>query len=192
MSWKLISAAHRHECIAGAGSGRGGGGLRAGCAGSARRIGRRAARSRSYTAKGNRRSFGCGRSLDIVLSNRQIAQELGLNDSDVQETTTHLRQRLAARTPAVALSGEVEIDEVYVLAGHEGNPAAVQKTRAGRRNRLKRMFPRRNRQRQRIPKRIQHVRLTCLIFFSGHTPSSSMSTWGKYGKSKYPRQEFPC
>ena len=57
---------------------------------------------------------------------------------------------------------------------------------------FQRMFPRRNRQRQRIPKRIQHVRLTCLIFCSGHTPSSSMSTWGKYGKSKYPRQEFPC
>jgi hypothetical protein len=36
------------------------------------------------------------------------------------------------------LSGEVEIDEVYVVAGHKGNPpAARKKARKGRRNRLK-------------------------------------------------------
>jgi transposase-like protein len=36
------------------------------------------------------------------------------------------------------MSGETECDEVYIVAGHKGNPAAVQKKgRKGRRNRLK-------------------------------------------------------
>ena len=36
------------------------------------------------------------------------------------------------------MSGEVECDEVYVIAGHKGNPEAVRrKGRKGRRNRLK-------------------------------------------------------
>ena len=34
--------------------------------------------------------------------------------------TEQLRCGLAARTPAVKLTGEVEIDEVYVVAGHKG------------------------------------------------------------------------
>ena len=61
------------------------------------------------------------------LSNQQIARELSLNASDVQDMTAHLRQGLAAKAPSPVLSGEVEIDEVYVNAGHKGNPAAVQK-----------------------------------------------------------------
>ena len=68
--------------------------------------------------------------MGLNLSNRQIAHELGLNESDVQEMTTHLREGLAAKAPPVVLSGEVEIDEVYVVAGHKGNPAAVQKKAA--------------------------------------------------------------
>jgi hypothetical protein len=32
--------------------------------------------------------------------------------------------------PDVALAGEVEIDEVYVVAGHKGQPAAVAKRAA--------------------------------------------------------------
>jgi hypothetical protein len=57
---------------------------------------------------------------------------LNLNANDVQDMTTHLRQGLAAKAPAPVLSGEVEIeiDEVYVTAGHKGNPAAVQKKAA--------------------------------------------------------------
>ena len=50
--------------------------------------------------------------------------------SNVQDMTTHLRQGLAAKAPSPVLSGEVEIDEVYVNAGHKGNPAAVQKKAA--------------------------------------------------------------
>ena len=65
--------------------------------------------------------------MGLNLSNRQIAQELDLGTSDVQVMTEHLRQGLTARTPAVILDGEIEIDEVYVVAGHKGNPAAVAK-----------------------------------------------------------------
>jgi hypothetical protein len=41
--------------------------------------------------------------------------------------TEQLRRGLVARTPEVTLAGEVEIDEVYVVAGHKGQPAAVAK-----------------------------------------------------------------
>ncbi len=76
--------------------------------------------------------------MGLNLSNRQIALELGLDASDVQAMTEQLRSGLAARTPAVELTGEVEpnarassgIDEVCVVAGHKGQPAAVTK-RAG-------------------------------------------------------------
>jgi transposase-like protein len=60
-------------------------------------------------------------------SNRQIALELGLDASDAQAMTGQLRHGLVAKTPAVELQGEVEIDEVYVVAGHKGQPAAVAK-----------------------------------------------------------------
>jgi transposase-like protein len=69
--------------------------------------------------------------MGLNLSNRQIAEELGLATSDVQAMTEHLRNGLAARTPAAKLEGEVEIDEVYVVAGHKGQPAEVVK-RGGR------------------------------------------------------------
>jgi transposase-like protein len=65
--------------------------------------------------------------MGLNLSNRQIAQELDLAASDVQAMTEALRQGLTARAPAVALGGEVEVDEVYVIAGHKGNPAALAK-----------------------------------------------------------------
>ena len=65
--------------------------------------------------------------MGLNLSNRQIAQELNLGTSDVQAMTERLRHGLAAGSPPVRLSGEVEIDEVYVVAGHKGNPAAVAK-----------------------------------------------------------------
>jgi transposase-like protein len=65
--------------------------------------------------------------MGLNLSNRQIAQELGLSQPDVQLMTEQLRTGLVARIPPVRLGGEVEIDEVYVTAGHKGNPAAVAK-----------------------------------------------------------------
>jgi len=69
--------------------------------------------------------------MGLNLSNRQIAAELGLDGSDVQAMTEHLRHGLAARMAPVTLTGEVEIDEVYVVAGHKGQPAEVVK-RGGR------------------------------------------------------------
>jgi transposase-like protein len=63
--------------------------------------------------------------MGLNLSNRQIAQELDLGVSDVQAMTEALRHGLAAKLPPARLEGEVEIDEVYVVAGHKGNPAAV-------------------------------------------------------------------
>src|SRR3712207_4416722 len=65
--------------------------------------------------------------MGLNLSTRQIAQELGLDGSDVQIMTEQLRRGLVAKAPPVRLEGEVEIDEVYVVAGHKGQPAAVAK-----------------------------------------------------------------
>src|SRR4051812_1726581 len=74
--------------------------------------------------------------MGVNLSNRQIAQELGLCESDAQ--AMGLRHGIVAKTPDVVLSGDVEFDELYVVAGHKGNPEAVRaKGRDGRRNRLK-------------------------------------------------------
>ena len=65
--------------------------------------------------------------MGLNLSSRQIAAELGLNASDVQAMTEQLRGDLVARAPEATLAGAVEIDEVYVVAGHKGQPAAVAK-----------------------------------------------------------------
>ena len=65
--------------------------------------------------------------MGLNLANRQIAAELGLGASDVQAMTEALRGGLVAKVPPVRLEGEVEIDEVYVVAGHKGQPAAVAK-----------------------------------------------------------------
>jgi hypothetical protein len=65
--------------------------------------------------------------MGLNLSSRQIAGELGLSGSDVQAMAEQLRSGLVAKAPAATLEGEVEIDEVYVVAGHKGQPAAVAK-----------------------------------------------------------------
>jgi hypothetical protein len=65
--------------------------------------------------------------MGLNLSNRQIAHELDLSESDEQEMTERLRDGIVARTPPTTLSGEAEIDEVYVVAGHKGQPAEVEK-----------------------------------------------------------------
>lgn len=65
--------------------------------------------------------------MSLNLSNQQIAQELGLNKDDVQKMTEQLRAGIVAAEPELSLSGEVECDEVYVVAGHKGHPAEVEK-----------------------------------------------------------------
>ena len=61
------------------------------------------------------------------MSNAQIAQELDLNKDDAHDMTTQLRQGIVTKKPASTLSGEVECDEVYIVAGHKGEPDEVVK-----------------------------------------------------------------
>src|SRR6476660_8831734 len=65
--------------------------------------------------------------MGLNLSNEQIAHELDLNSDDAQKMTTQLREGIVERKPKVTLSGEVECDEVYVVAGHKGKPEEVKK-----------------------------------------------------------------
>ena len=61
------------------------------------------------------------------MSNRQIARELGWDEDSVHDMATPLRKGIVARQPEVVLSGEVECDEIDVVAGHPGPPEAVKK-----------------------------------------------------------------
>ena len=74
--------------------------------------------------------------MGLNASNRQIAQELGLNESDSQEMAELLRQGIFKRRRRVCLRGVVEFDEVYVVAGHKGRPDKIV-GRKSRRNRLR-------------------------------------------------------
>lgn len=65
--------------------------------------------------------------MGLNLSNKQIAHEVDLCVSDVQRMTATLRSGVIERKPEPKLSGEVEFDEVYVVAGHKGYSAAVKK-----------------------------------------------------------------
>jgi hypothetical protein len=65
--------------------------------------------------------------MGLNLSNKQIAQELGIDPDDAQVMTSQLREGIVARKPEGTLSGEVESDEMYMVAGHKGHPAAVAK-----------------------------------------------------------------
>ena len=63
----------------------------------------------------------------VVALGKQIANELDMNRCDVQAMVQQLRQGIVDHRPAVVLEGDVECDEVYVVAGHKGNPEAVKK-----------------------------------------------------------------
>ena len=65
--------------------------------------------------------------MGLNLSNTQIAQELDLNEDDVQRMSQQLRSGIVAKKPEVILEGEVECDEVYVVAAHKGQPDAAKK-----------------------------------------------------------------
>lgn len=76
--------------------------------------------------------------MGLNLSNQQIAQELDLDPDDVQEMAAQLRAGIMVNKPPVTLTGEAECDELYLVAGHKGQPNAVRaKGRNGRRRRLK-------------------------------------------------------
>jgi transposase-like protein len=68
--------------------------------------------------------------MGLNLSNQQIAQELSLHKDDVQQMTSELREAVTDKRPEVQLSGTVEFDEVYVTAGHKGQPESVKKKAA--------------------------------------------------------------
>lgn len=74
--------------------------------------------------------------MGLNISNRQIAEELSLDESDGQTMAEQLRDGIVKRRPKVRMSGVVECDEVYVVAGHKGRPDRI-KGRAPRRRRLK-------------------------------------------------------
>jgi transposase-like protein len=65
--------------------------------------------------------------MGLNLSGLQIAQELDINKDDARAMIQQLREGIVARRPQALLEGEVECDEVYVVAGHKGHPEAVQK-----------------------------------------------------------------
>jgi transposase-like protein len=72
--------------------------------------------------------IGCLYLMGLNLSSEQIAQELDLDKDDVYQMTMQLRQGIMDNRPEVQLSGELECDEVYITAGHKGQPDIVKKT----------------------------------------------------------------
>jgi len=65
--------------------------------------------------------------MGLNLSTHQIAAELDLNKDDVQQMTSQLRSGILEKKPEVFLSGEVELDELYLIAGFKGQPEQVRK-----------------------------------------------------------------
>jgi hypothetical protein len=65
--------------------------------------------------------------MGLTLSNQPIAQELDLNKDEVHPMTCQVRAGIVTHKPPPRRSGEVECDEVYVVAGPKGHPEAVQK-----------------------------------------------------------------
>lgn len=65
--------------------------------------------------------------MGLNLSNLRIATELGLDPDSVHEMATTLREGIEQKQPQVVLSGVVECDEVYVVAGHKGHAEVVKK-----------------------------------------------------------------
>jgi transposase-like protein len=71
--------------------------------------------------------IGCLYLMGLNRSGLQIARELDINKDGARAMIQQLREGIVARRPPVALEGEVECDEVYGGAGHQGHPEAVKK-----------------------------------------------------------------
>jgi transposase-like protein len=65
--------------------------------------------------------------MGLNLSTHQIAAELDLNKDDTQQMTSQLRSGIVEKKTNVILSGVVECDELYLIAGFKGQPAEVRK-----------------------------------------------------------------
>lgn len=66
--------------------------------------------------------------MGLNLSYAQISKELGLSENDTQAMTSLLREGVYENRPTEILKGEVEFDELYIIAGHKGHPEVVKKT----------------------------------------------------------------
>lgn len=74
----------------------------------------------------------------LNLSNRQISLELNLGEKTCRKMAEQIRKGITCNQEEPILSEEVEIDEVYIVAGHKGQPQKVKEAgRPGRRRRLK-------------------------------------------------------
>ena len=65
--------------------------------------------------------------MGLNLSTSQIAKELSLNKDDAYYMSNILRSGVVEKKPNPVLSDRVECDEVYIIAGHKGNPDIVKK-----------------------------------------------------------------
>ena len=65
--------------------------------------------------------------MGLNLSTHQIAAELNLNKDDAQQMTSQLRLGIVEKKPEVVLSGKVECDELYLIAGFKGQSDEVRK-----------------------------------------------------------------
>ena len=62
--------------------------------------------------------------MGLNVSNNQIAEQLDLNRSDVQQMTYLFREGIVKKTKVI-FQNKVEFDEVYIVSGHKGHPEAV-------------------------------------------------------------------
>ena len=74
------------------------------------------------------RWLACLYLLVLNVSGAQIAQEIGVDGEEAHRMCTALRDTVLAWQMArpVTLCGEVEVDEVYLVAGHKGYPGIVE------------------------------------------------------------------
>ena len=63
--------------------------------------------------------------MGLNLSNEQIARELDLDKDDLADMAGFLRKTVNENSVEELLEGEVEFDEVYIKAGHKGQPDKV-------------------------------------------------------------------
>ena len=76
--------------------------------------------------------------MGLNISNSQIAKELEISEPTAQLMTEKLRAGIVKKKPTIELTDVVEIDEVYVVCGHKGQPEKVKQAgRSARRRRLK-------------------------------------------------------
>jgi hypothetical protein len=61
----------------------------------------------------------------LNLSNALMAAALALHPSDLHQMTCQWRQGMVAKQPTPPFSGQVEGDEVSIIAGHTGQPDNV-------------------------------------------------------------------